>query len=184
VLLVLAYGNPLRSDDGVGWQVAEALGSAPGVEVACVHQLVPELATLVAGADGVLFLDAAVGCKPGCVTVCDLAPAEEDSGFGHILHPAGLLDLTRRLDGRAPPAAIVTVTASHLGFGGELSPVVAAAVEPAREAARSALARLATRMPSTGSAPGGTGPAPRPAHGGAPVAGNVSLDARLRRGAR
>jgi hydrogenase maturation protease len=147
VLLVLAYGNPLRSDDGVGWQVADALGSPAGVEVACVHQLVPELATRVGGAEGVLFLDAAVGSEPGCVKVCDVAPAEEDSGFGHILHPAGLLDLARQLDGRAPPAAIVTVTASHLGFGGDLSPAVAAAVEPARQAARSALARLAARKP-------------------------------------
>jgi hydrogenase maturation protease len=145
MFLVLAYGNPLRGDDGVGWRIADALDREPGVEIDCVHQLVPELASRVSRAEGVLFLDAATGESPGRVDVRDVVPRQEDCGFGHVLHPAGLLDLTRRLDGTAPPAVLVTVTASDFGFGVELSRPVESALESATRAARSALARLAGR---------------------------------------
>ena len=145
--LVLAYGNPSRGDDGVAWRVAEALGGEADVEVRCTHQLLPELAVHVGEADGVLFVDAAVGEAPGQVAVCDVTPHPEESAFGHILRPAGLLDLTRRLGGEAPPAMLLTVTVQDVGFGLGLSAEVERSLEAATRAARSALDRLRGRNP-------------------------------------
>jgi hydrogenase maturation protease len=147
VRLVLAYGNPLRRDDGVGWRIAAALGDVPGVEIECVHQLVPELASRLGRTEGVLFIDAAVGEPAGRVRVRDVVSEEGDSGFGHVLPPERLLDLADRLHGSAPPAILVTVTAGDVGFGIELSAPVQRALGPATEAARAALDALAARSP-------------------------------------
>jgi hydrogenase maturation protease len=143
--LVLAYGNPLRSDDGVGWRVARALSDLPNVEVECVQQLVPELALRVADAEGVLFLDAEVGEPPGRVQVREILAREDDGGLGHVAGPDRLLGLARRLLGVAPPSQLLTVTAADLAFGSRLSVPVAAALPAAIDAARSALAALAAR---------------------------------------
>ena len=42
--LVIALGNPLREDDGVGWAVASVLQRSKDVRVLVVHQLAPEMA--------------------------------------------------------------------------------------------------------------------------------------------
>jgi hydrogenase maturation protease len=147
VWLVVAYGNPLRRDDGVAWRVAGELEGGRDIEVTYEHQLVPELAARVGRAEGVLFLDAAVGSTPGRVTVHEVAPQPEESAFGHVLRPSGMLDLARRLCGQAPPAVLLTVTVRDVAFGMELSAEVEASLEAATRAARSALARLAARKP-------------------------------------
>jgi Ni,Fe-hydrogenase maturation factor len=46
-ILIVAYGNPMRCDDGVAWRAADALetNSCGGnVEILRRHQLAPELA--------------------------------------------------------------------------------------------------------------------------------------------
>ena len=66
-VLIVAYGNPLRCDDGLAWSAAEML--APGlpgdVEIITRHQLTPELAFPVSQAASVLFIDAAHSGAPG-----------------------------------------------------------------------------------------------------------------------
>ena len=60
-VLIVAYGNPLRSDDGVGWVVAEELRrrlASPEVEVLRLQQLLPEVAESLSRADAVIFVDA------------------------------------------------------------------------------------------------------------------------------
>src|SRR5579884_2097858 len=59
--LVIGYGNPLREDDAVGLRAAELVDSGA---YRC-HQLTPELASVVADASMVIFLDAARCEKPG-----------------------------------------------------------------------------------------------------------------------
>jgi hypothetical protein len=59
-VLVIACGNPLRSDDGVAWLAAEQLRQTlqPPAKVICVHQLTPELAEEASRAEIVFFIDA------------------------------------------------------------------------------------------------------------------------------
>ena len=67
-ILVLGYGNPMRSDDGLGWQIAVELfrtNRSPDVEVLPCHQLTPELAPAVSRADAVIFVDCEQGGTPG-----------------------------------------------------------------------------------------------------------------------
>lgn len=126
-MLVLACGNPLREDDGVGWRLAAKL-RGPGLDVRCVHQLGPELAEDVSRAEAVLFLDAREGGEPGAVEIEDLSPAAEGPGLSHALSPRALLLCAERLYGRAPSAALLTVAGERFGHGEGLSPRVAAAV--------------------------------------------------------
>ena len=61
-LLVIGYGNDLRSDDGAGRAVAEAIAERdlPGVEVRSMSQLTPELSLEISGRRVVVFVDADV----------------------------------------------------------------------------------------------------------------------------
>lgn len=61
-ILVLGYGNTLRSDDGVGYRVAAAVHRwhVPDVEGYTCHQLTPDLAAEIAPRQRVIFVDARV----------------------------------------------------------------------------------------------------------------------------
>ena len=134
--LVLGYGNELRRDDGAGPAVARAvaLASWPGVRAEAVHQLLPEHSVWVAGADRVVFVDAAVAGDGG-VLCRRLEPAPDRAqGFGHACDPAGLLALARHVHGRLPQAWLVTIPARDLAIGEGLSPEVEGAVASAVEA--------------------------------------------------
>ncbi len=154
MLLVLAYGNPLRGDDAVGWWIAEGLRDHPDTEVVCVHQLVPELAARIGGAGGVLFVDAAVGAAAGEVTVRTLVADPQGSAFGHVLPPSNLLYLARTLAGWAPEARLLTVSGREFGFSTSLSAGVFEALPGAVRKARAILETLARAASVVGSGAG------------------------------
>jgi hydrogenase maturation protease len=143
--LVLAYGNPLRGDDGAGWRLADTLRGDPETEIVCVHQLAPELADRVRRADSVLFLDAAVGEAPGTVTARHLYPDPTVSELGHTMSPATLLYLTSTFYGCTPEATLVTIAGRDFGFGTGLSRPVAEAL-PAAELKAHEVLRQMTRV--------------------------------------
>jgi hydrogenase maturation protease len=132
-VLVLAYGNPLRTDDGVGWRVAERLGPlvAPQrVEVLSLHQLVPELAEDASRARLVVFIDASVADPPGgIVRRAVSAPAAPGDVRTHHMTPATLLGLARQLYGRSAPGVLYSVGAACVEMGESLSPTVQAAMD-------------------------------------------------------
>ena len=71
-VLIVGYGNPLRSDDGIGWHAARLLATDPrldGARVLARHQLAPELAADVSRASLVVLVDAAAKGDPGSVAV-------------------------------------------------------------------------------------------------------------------
>jgi hydrogenase maturation protease len=129
--LVIGYGNPLRSDDGVGWQVAERLAGDPrmaGVEILQRHQLTPELALEVSTAGLVVLVDARSGPPPGTVTVERVRPAATSgTTWSHHLGPASLMGLAQELYGRAGDVRVVSVGVASLEVGEGLSPAVEAA---------------------------------------------------------
>src|SRR3954454_8940465 len=111
-VLIIAYGNPLRSDDGVAWRAAELLRgkfSAGEVEIECLQQLGPELAESASRSECVIFVDAAASQgSAGEVQVIELSAgsnkASEASRFCHALPPSAIVGLSERLYGSRPRA--------------------------------------------------------------------------------
>ena len=129
--LVIALGNPLREDDGVGWAVARALGRSRRLRVLVVHQLTPELAEEVSRADVVVFVDARRGGLAGELRIVALAPAHAEHPLTHVLDAADLLHYAQVLYGRAPTAWLVSIAGEHFDLGDALSPAVEQAVPEA-----------------------------------------------------
>ena len=134
-VLVIGYGNPLREDDGIGWRVVEEIENGQLLIVNCqlstvvTHQLLPELAEEVSGAELVVFVDASVEGAPGMIAVQEVLPVVQEMGaFTHHFDPAGLVGYARDLYGRFPHAYLVTITAVSLGYGEGLSDTVEAAL--------------------------------------------------------
>ncbi|MGA2920754.1 MAG: hydrogenase maturation protease [Candidatus Sulfotelmatobacter sp.] len=127
-VLIIAYGNPLRSDDGVGWAVAEELSrklASLEVEVLQLLQLLPEVAESVSHADAVIFVDASCDGEPGDVCCRPVTPPPANPQFTHQLSPAELLGLARQLYGAPPQAFCLSLTGQSFEHGEELSKSVA-----------------------------------------------------------
>lgn len=125
-ILILAYGNPLRGDDGVGWRAAEELSAkltAPEVEIVCEHQLAPEMAERLSWVDAVIFLDAAEEGQPGEVCCKPLLEPFGEVQFSHQLSPVAILALAKQLYGASPRAYSVTLSGQCFDHGGSLSSV-------------------------------------------------------------
>ena len=128
-VLIVAYGNPLRSDDGVGWVVAEELRrrlASPEVEVLRLQQLLPEVAEGLSRADAVIFVDASCDGEVGEVRCEPVTPPLAKVQFTHQLSPAELLGLAGQLYGATPQAFCVTLAGHCFEHGEELSESVAA----------------------------------------------------------
>lgn len=133
-LLIIGYGNPLRGDDGFGWQAASQLLEKiadPEVEVMAVQQLTPELMEPISRASRVIFIDAAASGEPGVLEERTLAPdtAFDSHKFTHHSSPGGLLAGALALFGRAPEATFYSVPGEDFSFGERLTPSVEKALE-------------------------------------------------------
>lgn len=120
-VLVIGYGNPLRSDDGVGPYVAERVArySLPGVSTRVAHQLEMEMAAELADCDSAFLVDAAAGGP--AVSLRRAEPSLEEPSFSHQLTPERLLGLTEALYGRRPSLCVCTVRGQDFGFGSAMS---------------------------------------------------------------
>jgi hydrogenase maturation protease len=122
MLLVIGYGNTLRSDDGVGPKIAEAVAALnlPGVAALSCALLVPELADPIAHAAKVVFVDAAVDA-PREVQLRAVTPAESSQIMAHAADPRSMLAVARDVFGQAPEAWLLTIPADNMGIGEEFS---------------------------------------------------------------
>ena len=131
-VLIVGYGNPLRSDDGAGRRAADALAGVwpeDRVRVETAHQLLVEMAASAAEAGFVVFIDAARGAAPGWIDVRLVAPdARADDSLTHRVTPQALLAAAKLWYGRAPEAALVSIGGADFGHGERLSPAVEAAL--------------------------------------------------------
>lgn len=121
-MLVIGYGNTLRSDDGVGPKVAEAVEALrlPGVKTLACDLLTPELAEPVAMAKLVVFVDASIEA-PRKVQLRPLQPADSSQLMAHAANPRTVLALARDVFGQAPAAWWLTIPAENMGIGEEFS---------------------------------------------------------------
>jgi hydrogenase maturation protease len=132
-ILIIAYGNPMRCDDGLAWRAADALEekfSSTDVELLRVHQLTPELAEAVSHAEAVIFVDAAVPGErqPGDIQTCEPDLPDGPPRFSHQLSPGAVLALARQLYAAQPRSFAVTLTGESFEHGELLSPIVEAAL--------------------------------------------------------
>lgn len=132
-VLVIGYGNTLRSDDGVGQTVAEIVKAwnLPNVQVMPVHQLTPELAEPLSNADVAIFVDAYPADSEQKVQVCPLEPASSGWTIGHTSAPQGLLAIAQSLYHYYPQAWLVAIPAKSFELGDFLSPLAEQGMEKA-----------------------------------------------------
>jgi hydrogenase maturation protease len=126
-VLVIGYGNTLRGDDGMGYQVAETVAEwqLPQVRSIAVHQLFPELAADIAEVEIVVFVDAVVeidSLAPN-ITIAPLVAGEDATFSTHIITPQLLLGMTQRLYGATPVAYLLTIPAIDFTLGTNLSSI-------------------------------------------------------------
>jgi hydrogenase maturation protease len=135
--LILACGNTLRGDDGIGpWLASwaeERFGDEAGVRVLASQQWTLELVDEVARAESVLFIDCSADSEPGAITVFPVEPSADTQGLAtHHLGAAELMAVARDLYGSLPRAALLlTVGAGSLELGEEFSAAVKAALPAA-----------------------------------------------------
>ena len=136
-VLIIAYGNPLRSDDGVAWRVAEMLQnktSPAEIEITCLTQLAPELAETASQFQCVIFVDAVSSPQaiPGEIRVEELGgtnPSDSATHFSHVLSPHAVIRLAETLYHAKPQAFAVTVVGEKFDHGEGLSPAVASVLQ-------------------------------------------------------
>jgi hydrogenase maturation protease len=129
-VLVIGIGNPLRSDDGFGWAVAEQLSARAdeNLQVLKVHQLTPELAEAISGVDLAIFVDAGAHGTPCPLTCEPVSVSDADLRFSHDVTPAALIQVAQTLYRKAPVAYLVCVAGKSFEHGEALSPQMAAAI--------------------------------------------------------
>jgi hydrogenase maturation protease len=131
--LIIGYGNTLRSDDGVGYKVAEAVATwnLNRVRSISVHQLTPDLAELITHTHTVIFVDAVINASltSPAIAIKQLKPSDRLLYTHHHVDPASLLTLTHLLYGCSPIAYQILIPAIQFEFGDLLSSITQASYQ-------------------------------------------------------
>lgn len=126
-ILVFAFGNPGRGDDGVGPMLAERLEEwliardLRGIEVLTDFQLNIEHVLDLEGRRRVLFIDARVGGEGPFH--CEAVQGAADYSYTtHAVSPQGLMLVFKRVLGHEPPSSeLLSVPGASFELGAELS---------------------------------------------------------------
>ena len=158
-ILVIAYGNDLRGDDGAALRVAQRLVECrTTARIICSRQLFPEFAEDIALAARVIFVDACLADDTSAAL--DIARieapvvGEQAPAHSHHASPQQLLALAARLYGADPEAWRVAIPAYDWRLGAAISPATARQIEAAVACCR-VLAQGASRQRSHRSRPSG-----------------------------
>jgi hydrogenase maturation protease len=136
--LILACGNTLREDDGVGPWLArwteERFQGKSAVRVVSRQQWTPELAEDVAHAESVIFIDCAANAAPGSLLLASVGPGTMSPGIAtHHFGAGELLSLGKELYGAVPRISLLlTIGAGSLELREGFSEAVRAALPEAQ----------------------------------------------------
>lgn len=148
LILLVAYGNVSRRDDGVAFHVIHRLRQRLGLPtsdpanvyddldhapaILCAHQLTPEMGETLIAYDIVVFVDAHVaGVDRDQVHWEEVTPAYKPSMVSHHLKPDTLLAICRTLYGRCPKGYVLSILGTDFDFGEDLSPKTSALADEA-----------------------------------------------------
>jgi hydrogenase maturation protease len=151
--LILACGNTLRSDDGVGPWLADwaeqHFAEDPRIRVISRQQWTPDLAEDIASADAVLFLDCSVESAPGEIQLRPVAPQPSTPGLAtHHTNAAELLAVAQGLYGAIPKTSLLlTIGAGGTELGESFSPAITASLPEAQRRVHDAISSLLAYRP-------------------------------------
>ena len=143
-VLIIGYGNAVRSDDALGIHAAHALGDyyrdRADVRTIPTSQLSWELAEDLSQADFVLFLDASVAEAPGTIVEEDIDSRSSTTELTHHCTPGALLITSVQLYGKAPCVVSLTMVGSSFDVGVGLSQLVKSRFEEFLDKAKAIVA--------------------------------------------
>ena len=148
--LVIGYGNIDRADDGVAYDVINALRRRLGQELlpegdtrledlgrpidsVFLSQLAPELMEVLTSYDRVIFVDAHVYENVEALHCCPVSPDAASLIFTHHMTPSTLLAMQMAIYNMEPEAHLVSLRGYDFDFHRGLSADTASLVEPAVE---------------------------------------------------
>ncbi|MBV8418011.1 MAG: hydrogenase maturation protease [Verrucomicrobia bacterium] len=144
-VLIIGYGNPLRGDDSLGWEIARRLATSiqdKPVEVLALNQLTPELSEPISEVELVIFIDASHAGKPGSWTCETVEPnATSSHTLGHHLTPMSLLAYAQIIFKANPRALLLSVAGESFDYRQELTPSVATALPAVEQFVRETVTR-------------------------------------------
>lgn len=151
--LILACGNTLRGDDGIGPWLAQwaedRFRDDPNIRVISRQQWTPDLAEDIVLAESVLFIDCSIESIPGSVSVRDLEPSASGEGFAtHHQGAPELLALAHELyNSPSSNAVLLTIGAGSTELGEEFSESVLDAIPQACAVLEETIAGLLIKRP-------------------------------------
>ena len=146
--LILACGNTLRCDDGIGPWLAqwaeEKFRDNLAIRVISRQQWTPDLAEEIAAAESVLFIDCSIASAPGSVAINEVQPSAPAAGLAtHHQGASELLALALELYNSLPRSAqLLTIGAASTELGEQFSDPVLDAIPKACAMLEEAVARL------------------------------------------
>jgi hydrogenase maturation protease len=135
--LILACGNTLRGDDGIGpflcsW-AEERFAGERGLRAVARQQWTPDLAQDIANAESVIFIDCSLDQDAGQLLLREIGASEPAVVSTHALGAAELLRLAQDLYDATPRrVCLLTIGAGSIELGEELSAPVQAVLPDAR----------------------------------------------------
>ena len=138
-ILIIAYGNRDREDDGAGWHILDKLARKlaletpqfPGdhvttsdgnVTLLYLFQLLPEMADAIGSYDQLIFIDAHNSPSLPNLVFQPVAPAQTHSAFTHHMGAGEFLAIAQTLGVKLPAAFMLTVRGYSFRFAESLSP--------------------------------------------------------------
>ncbi len=133
-LIVFAWGNISRGDDGIGPLLAESLRSLgiPALSIIEDHQLNIEHVMDFNGDTPLLFIDASIAIDRG-YRLERIEPTVDGNFSTHAISPQALLNVYQKSTGAdAPEAFLLHVAGKQFGLGESLGETANDAVDAAR----------------------------------------------------
>ena len=137
--LILACGNTLRSDDGIGPWLAEwaeeCFSANDAVRVLSRQQWTPDLAEDIAQSSSVVFIDCSIEAEPGAVQLTPVQPAAPTAALAtHHQGAPELLALAQELFQAQPRnVMLLTIGAGSTELGETFSEAVLDSIPQACE---------------------------------------------------
>ena len=122
-ILLIGYGNTLRSDDGVGHFIADKLADKlqDKIDIIKATQVTVEMVEDIKDRKFVIFVDAHVSDKEDWLRMEEVLPDFKFGMTAHIFTPGALLALCEEIYNKYPKAYLFSIKGINYDFGDELS---------------------------------------------------------------